>query len=351
MSRYRQRSTTFNLTVLLTVLLLCRIPICAAADKIQIAPVENCTTAFAGKEFKVSMRIIAAEGEPGVPGGTLQWSHSANQRMIAQGEVQLNRGPSTKADLVLRSPELRDGVIFATTVTTDFVPQGKTEAAATLQRTLTLFPRNPLADRSEWAKSLDIELFDPTENTAPVFEDLKLPYRTVRNVSVVDDPRQAGIVIIGEGTSLVKYRALVETAMNAAASGRRIIMLAPSEGGFSLPGTIDDGKPNRAFPGELRFSGTQVITQLDKRLDAKSWIGTGNVIPSRLLKIESRRGRVEAHVSNTAPGWPWLEVRFPDTNGVFIICGFQIIKHWENGPTPRFLLVRILESLQGNLKQ
>lgn len=345
MTRCVTRSAEWNRSALLAIFLMSCLQVCSAADEILIVPVEDCTTAFAGEEFKVSLRIIAGEGQPEFSRGTLQWNHAANQRTISRGEVQLDGGLGATADFVLRSPELREGVIFTTTITTNFVPEGKAEAAATLQRTLTLFPKSPLAGRLDWAESLDIKLFDPVEDTTQVFEDVKLPFRAVRNVSVGDTVKQEGILMIGEGTSLIKHKSLVENALNAAAGGRRIIMLAPSEGAFVLPGTTDDAQPQPAFPGDLRFSGTQVITQLDKRLDATSWVGTGNAIPSNRLRIESRRGRVEVHVSETAPGWPWLEVRFPETSGVFMLCGFQIIKHWDNGPTPRYLLVRILESL------
>jgi len=54
---------------------------------------------------------------------------------------------------------------------------------------------------------------------------------------------------------------------------------------------------------------------------------------------------VEATVSDESRAWPWLEVRFPESNGVLVMCGFRIIEHWNSGPTPRFLLIRLLESL------
>ena len=165
----------------------------ADADDVRITPIENWSTAFAGDEVKVGIRVTSDKA----PDGTLRWSHSANQRTIARGEVELQPGGdvSATAEFLLRPVELRDGVIFATTITTEFVPRGKDTPVASLERTLWLFPGDPLAGRTEWAKALDIELFDPVGITAKQFDKLKLPYRSVRNAAVLNDPDQHGVLI------------------------------------------------------------------------------------------------------------------------------------------------------------
>jgi hypothetical protein len=312
----------------------------------RITPIENWSTAFAGDDTRIGMRIIADRA----PEGTLHWSHSANQRTLARGEVEVKRtgDVSSTAEFTLRPPELREGVISETTVTTEFVPRGSNEAAASLERTLWLFPRNPLAGKSEWATQLDIELFDPDGNTADQFDDLELPYRSIRNAASVNDPKQQGVLIIGEGASLVRNRTLAENVLNAAAGGRRVVLLAPADGSLPLPGA--DGKAQVA-PGGLRFARHQIIAELDKRLDTQAWPGTDNVVPSRGLLLESRRGRIELAVTDEARAWPWLEVRFPESKGVLVMCGFTVMEHWNNGPTPRFLLMRLLESLDNTTTQ
>jgi hypothetical protein len=45
--------------------------------------------------------------------------------------------------------------------------------------------------------------------------------------------------------------------------------------------------------------------------------------------------------------WPWLEVKFEDApamdnGGTLIVCGFGIIKYWNEGPVPRYLFWAIL---------
>ena len=222
------------------------------------------------------------------------------------------------------------------------MPKNSDESIVSSERSLTLFPRNPFFNRNEWAKELDIELFDPVENTARVFDAAKLPFRTVRNAAALNDPTQKGILIVGEDTSLLKHRSLAKTAIKAASAGRRVVMLAPANGAMDFPGS---DKQFRTTPNELRFAQQHIIREFDKRLDARAWFGTNNAIPSRRLNVESLRGRVEISVADQDGAWPWLEVRFPQTNGVFIVCGFQMIQYWDNGPTPRYLFLRILESL------
>ena len=316
----------------------------ADADDVRVIPLENWSTAFAGDEVKIGIRVTSDKA----PDGTLRWSHSANQRTIARGEVELQPGGdvSATAEFELRPVELHDGVIFATTIRTEFVPSGKDTPVASLERTLWLFPKDPLSGRTEWAKALDIELFDPVGITAKQFDKLKLPYRSVRNAAVLNDPDQHGVLIVGEGVSLLRNRSLGETILQAAAAGRRVVLLAPTDGSLPVPGTEGDGLPEGIVPGELRFAREHVIAEFDKRFDAASWQGTDNTIPSSQFSIESRRGRVEAIVTEKSSAWPWLEVRFPNNQGVLLVCGFRVIQYSDHGPTPGFLLIRILESLR-----
>ncbi len=331
------------MVAMLGAVLAARVPEVAVADDVRLAPAERWSTVFAGDDVRIRMTIRADRP----PEGTLRWSHTANQRTLNRGEVEVRRGGDglAEADFVLRSPPLREGVIFATTVSTQFVPRGGDQAVASSERTLWLFPRDPMAGQTEWARDLDIQLFDPEGTTATVFDTLNMPYQRIHNVAAIDNPERQGVLIVGEGTSLRRYASLAETALRIASSGRAVVLLSPVAGSLPIPGIDANDRRKGPLPGELRFARQHVIAEFDKRLDHLAWAGTDNTVPSRGLLIKSRRGRVEATVSEDPQAWPWAEIRFPNNNGVLVICGFQIIEHWDNGPTPRYLLIRLLESL------
>jgi len=311
-----------------------------AAAEITVRAVEHHTNEFGGREMSRSFRVES--DQPLV--GRFVWSLSVEDRTLDRGEQELQVAERA-ADVTIkyRLNELRDEVVLPVTLTVAVVV-GHDEVTRKELR-LWLFPDDPFGSRGEWLRSLDITLFDPDERTSKQFDDAKLQYRLVRNQAALLDAEQSGTLVIGEGVSLLKHRSLAETALQAAASGRRVVLLAPADGSFPVPGTSGDGLPDGGVPSELRFARQHIITELDKRLDAQAWPGTNNTVPSSKFLIETHRSRVEATVSDESRAWPWLEVRFPESNGVLVVCGFRVIEHWNKGPTPRFLLLRLFESL------
>jgi hypothetical protein len=311
-----------------------------ASAEVTIQPMELHTNEFGGREIARSFRVES--DQPLV--GRFVWSLSAQERALARGEQELTIAQKTgQVTLKFRLNEIRDELVLPVTLTVAVVV-GPDEVSRK-EFSVWLFPEDPISPRGEWLRSLDITLFNPEESTAKQFDEAKLPYRSVNNPAALNDPEQRGLLIVGEGVSLRQHRFLAETALRVAASGRRVVLLAPADGSLPVPGTVGDGLPDGGLPGELRFARQHVIAELDKRLDALAWPGTNNTIPSSKLLIESRRGRVDATVSDESRAWPWLEVRFPESNGVLVVCGFRVIENWNGGPTPRFLLLRLLEYL------
>ncbi|MBI1311017.1 hypothetical protein GC176_06890 [bacterium] len=343
--RQTTQIAVFGVTVVLSSL---QITSAVCADEIRLSPVENFSTVFAGDEVMIAFHVKAEQPVE----GKLNWSHSAEQRTLDRGEVAVRRGPDGDSEVSfrLRLPEVRDGIIYPTTLTAEFLPPGENTPMARHERTLWLFPRKPLFGRSAWAESLDLDLFDANGKTAEALASIDLPsqalraWNSVRIGAASDEANQNGILLVGEGAALGNG-SLIETAVEAALAGRRVIVLAPRDGSFEMPGLSEDATRGDVRAGEVRITRNSVITEFDKRLDTQAWLGVGNRVPFRGLRIEAVRGRLRADITGDGNGWPWIELRYPGSGGVLIVCGFRIVEHWEHGPTPRYLLVRMLESL------
>ena len=314
------------------------------ADDVQLVPAENASTAFAGSKVTITFRVNSERPAE----GRLLWSHTAQQRTLSGGEADVRQsddGPTASFDL--RLPEVRDAVIYQTHITAEFVPRDEDSPATKLQRPLWLFPRDPLAGRAAWAEELNLQLVDSDGRTGNALRSINLPFQQLRTVNSAlpdrspDVANRNRILLVGEGASLAKGT-LIDAAVASAQAGRKVVVLAPQDGAFFMPGIGDEDGLNT---GELRLVRQSVIKEFDKRLDSKAWPGVGNTVPSQRLQIEAVRGRVRATIDGKHKGWPWLELRYPESGGALILCGFRIVEHWDRGPTPRFLLIRILESL------
>lgn len=304
-----------------------------------IVPVERWSNAFGGQEVTLHFRVVKRKAEPAVD-GRIQWHYSANQRTLARGEAEIGRGDAAQAEVILRLPEVRDGVIFQTQLTVAYVPRGENAAAATVTKTLWLYPEDAFADQREALEARQLSLFDPDGKTAELFEKIELPHRRIRNAAVLEDGDEHSYVIVGEGTSLIRNRGLADRLLSFAAAGGTVLMLAPSEGVIPMPDEASRQGDRDSQPGELRFRRHHVIREFDKRLDSEFLPGQGGFIGSK-VSLRTRLNRIGMEVSKDG-NWPWFTVDYPETKGRFVFCGFNIITNWNNGPAPRYLLNRIL---------
>ena len=313
--------------------------ILAAEVTATITPVERWSCLFGGEEATLHFRVSDKKDGAAVAEGRVLWHYSANQRTLARGEVELRRNDAGIMEVTLQIPEVRDGVIFQTELSVACVPRGELAEAAMLTKTLWLFPKDPFVDQRETLKERNLSIFDPEGQTVDLFEKIELPHQRVRNATALEDHARHSYVIVGEGTSLIQNRGLAERLLSFAAAGGTVLMLAPSEGVLPMPGRADDARP-----GELRFRRHHVIHEFDKRLDSISWPGTDDFAGSKVT-LRTRLGRIGMEVSDDGD-WPWLTIEYPETKGRFVFCGFSLIKHWGSGPTPRYLLDRILTPRQ-----
>ena len=302
----------------------------------RLTLVDQYSTSFANKT--IPFRVQAT----GVRDGAVQCVHSAAGRTISRQEVTIKRNEPVRFELKL--PPVRDGITFSTTLTFTLLARGNSTPVDTLAHELWLFPPNPITGQRESLEALNITLFDPDGATDAVFQEIDLPFKRVRSLPeppATDD--DAGVLVIGEGVSLRRQRSLMPQLFTLALKGTRIVILAPEDGAFEIPGLGGDG-----VASSVHFHRSDVIKQFDKRFDATSWIGVHGSLPATGLAIESTLGRIKGVVTHDAAAWPWLNIQMPMPSGSVTYCGLRLISNWKSGPTPRFLLIKMLQSLARN---
>ena len=312
---------------------------CAAAE-LRVRPAEEWSSVFGGAPVTLHYRI---EG-PQEFRGRLGWSLSVAGRTLARREqaVAVNPGRPETVAVTFEFPKVKPGVIMEARLSVAVYGQEGAPPAASHEKMLWVFCDDPFAHQTEWVKQLGIVLFDPEEGTRKAFEKARIPFTAAGNLDAVAELSK-GLLVVGEGTSFEDCPGLPDVMMKLAAKGVPVCCLAPSGGEFVLPGTEGAETPR---PTRFALRRNDIITELDKRLDATSWPPDGKVVASSLA-VRTRREVVVADAVAGDTAWPWLELSFPGDRAKLVVCGFGIVSHWEAGPAPRFLLARILEFLDG----
>lgn len=309
-----------------------------AAPKLSVVIQEPWNDVFGGKEAVFHVLISARETTQ----GRMASRYSAGDKTIARQEREVSVAPDRPESVEVRLPvpEVKEGVILSTTLSISMIENGAAQATATLDKTIWVFPPDPFASRTEWLKKLAIQLFDPEKRTADSFEKAGIPFQRVANMEALSNAKDE-IIIVGEGISFNDFKGLPGLLFKAAARGASVLCLAPGGGTVNFPGM---GESELPAPRSMKFDRNEIITRLDKRLDAVTWPPDG-IIAVNTTAMRSARGAVIGEVEKGGANWSWLEMSFGNSRGMFILCHFGIVEKWENGPAPRYLLARILEYL------
>lgn len=309
-----------------------------SADDVRVLleSLQNPTNVFGGSEveFHFATRGIDA-GQ-----GHLTWILSQpDGRPLIRGESAIEKEKdATVIRLVI--PPVKDGVVLPLVLSVCVVDASGQRTAASCKQKLWVFCRQPFADQKQWLKDLKITLYDPIGKTATALTGLEIPYNETRNVAALSELTE-GMILIGEGASFREDRDLPPTLWAVAARGTPVLCLAPSEGTFALSGAGASPAPK-----SLSFKRHEVIGALDDRLDVGIWRQDA-ANPKSGLALRAEAGEVLAEVAPDAGSWPWIEASFEKDKGRLILCSFGFLERWENSPTPRFLLARILSKLDG----
>ena len=254
------------------------------------------------------------------------------QRRETEGAASAGTPPA--ASFTFDLPALKPGVAMLARIEVNArSTDGRYDAKA--ERSLWLFGDCPFADQATLLSRLEIAVFDPSGDTIRTLRGASIPFEELRSLDEMEALRQ-GVVIVGEGLSLVQTRGLAESMVAAAGRGVRVLCLSPTEGALSIPGLGGDGASR-----SIRFEREDAILALDKRLDAgfRAWKGPSR---TRGMRVAGQRDRFLFEVADEPAAWPWIDVALE--GGSLIVCGFPVIAAWEAGPTAPYLLLAILQN-------
>lgn len=273
--------------------------------------------------------------------GNLQWSVTVGPQPIVRREIEVTveAGRPAVVPIQFTVPPLKDDVAVRATLAVSFQPQNTSpnEVASSVAKTLWFFAANPFVNHEASLKDKKIALFDPEGKTQKIFERDGIPFTLIPRPDAIQNIKE-GLLIIGEGLSLRDFKMLTDVCLATALRGVPVLCMALREGQFRL---IDGNDRNLPPPHALSFRHNDVITNLDKRVDAAAWPPDG-IVAARTLAISGDRGPIIGEVLDKSGEWPWVEMAFRNDTKV-IFCQFNIVEKWEAGPAPRYLLAALLD--------
>lgn len=274
----------------------------------------------------------------------LHWSFTVGTATLVSGHVpfkQRDAGLPT-ALVTIEMPDSRHEGVKSGVLRASLVGLHDEIETATIEKILWTFPLDPFEGREKWLTKLDISLFDPKETTANELDAIGFPYEPLESVDeIADEAASKGLLIVGEDVSFDEHPGLAQALLTVASQGRPVLCLAPSGGSLPLPGLNED---KGTAPRRVAFRRGDAIAALDPRLDADRWPGRDDIVASGFA-LRSRGDLLTAEFGKPNQRWPWLDVEYPTGRGRLIVCGFGVIRSWEEGATPRHLFAQLIELL------
>ena len=311
------------------------------ADLLIFEPRDSRSNVFSAKVATFSYTVKSTTAWR----GKVEWTLAAeNGRVLDRGESNVAVAPDKPGEVTIKVPipQVRPGVILTTHVHVRLLAAGAAEPVKVHERPLQIFPADPFVDRKEWLKNLKIHLFDPEKSTANFLKQLNIPFEPVAEVGELANIKE-GILLVGTGVSFKDNTELSTILNQLAARGLPVLCVAPKDGLVTIPGKDVKGPQPRA----IHWQRIDYISTLDKRLDNRDWLPDGKIL-DRTLTRKSEDGVDIAEVVPGDKGWPWLQIEYPVRRGRLIICCYSLFgPAWDASPTPRYLLLHLLENLAG----
>lgn len=265
----------------------------------------------------------------------LEWRLTSRHRTISNGNevVRLTDEKSNELKVPIAIPRLAKGVSLDAKLEAWLEDANGELVGERLVRPVWILAADPFSKIRQSADN-SIVLYDPQTTTVKQFEKSGIPYHRLRTIDALLETN-ASLVIIGENTSFSRNRALADALRTLLAGGKRILVLAPAEGRI-FDAEFDASNSNSGSPVSMRAVRRQLVTEFDRRLDSSDWVGTE--VPPGRLAIDSGNQRLSINVVDKGVHWSEIELQATAPHGQVRICDMPVIRHWESGPSPRYLL-------------
>ncbi|MGA1871975.1 MAG: hypothetical protein ACMUJM_25955 [bacterium] len=219
-------------------------------QNITIEPREEWRTVFGGEEYVYHFHIKTDESIR----GRAVWSLSYASKTITRGECLYKAGPSNAGIIKVRLdiPIVNEGVVMPVQFALALYQKGMKKAFVSWDDTRYIFSRDAFACDKEWLKSLKIGLFDPSEQTREVFEELNIPFVLQNTIEKLHE-FEGALLVVGSGVDFSKYRSLWEAIIGLSVLQHvSVLVLAPQRGTVKVPGIAHDDRILE--PDTIRFA-------------------------------------------------------------------------------------------------
>lgn len=274
---------------------------------------------------------------------SLTWRLSSKGRVLSSGQqaIRFGSGNTVTTTLPLQTPPLKQGISIEAQLIIEVADETHSEQKTDYKSKLNIYGPDLLLTNRHFYQQLNIQLFDPIGNTAKIFDDLKIPY-VARSKAQLVNLTEKRLIVVGAGVALDQQRGLIDTLIEHARNGQRVLILQPITGDFSVS---DLSTNSKIRPSTMSFTDDSVVQSFAQGYD---WIT--NTSKTHGISLLNHRQTVLAQIAkHNRNNWDWLQINFDQSGGKLIICMLLFDRYIDTGPVPQIIFIRLLAYANGQL--
>jgi hypothetical protein len=297
---------------------------------------------FSGKTIEYQV-LVTSESRTSA---LLTWQLVTKGRTLASGkkEVRFGHTDRTSLRLTLKTPPLKPGISLTARLLVEVEDSATPMKKARLEIPIKIFGPDPLLSAPGLRKDLHIHLYDPTGDTTHMLDTLNIPFQSSSKSRFLEADL-GNLSIIGGGIALDEQRGLVNTLLEQARSGRRVLILEPISGSIPVP---PSDTASQTLPPSLSFEQDRVT----RRFAAGYPWATHPAESARGITLQPHRNSVSASITAREEStWAWMKLDFEASGGALIICMLPFAQAFDTGPIPQIIFGRLVAFAAGHPNQ